>query len=216
MTLCLQGIGKHYARALAPALAGIDLELENGQCLAITGPSGAGKSTLVRIAAGLLAADAGSVRIAGEQPWQAGENAAAAFRRRHIGMLFQGGHLLPELDAESNVALPLLLDGAADARERARQRLAAFGLQHLGRQYPAALSGGEVVRIALLRALVAAPQYVFADEPTGSLDPDSAALVAAALRAAADGGAAVLIVTHDRSLCTIADRHLELRAGKLS
>jgi putative ABC transport system ATP-binding protein len=213
--LCLRAVRKQYAGGGAAVLAGVDLAVARGECVAILGPSGAGKSTLLKIAAGLLAPDAGAVEVDGDEPWRRGEAHAAAFRRRRLGVLFQGGELLPELDVETNAALPLLLDGRPDARACARRRLAEFGIGALARRRPAQLSGGEVVRAALARALVAAPRVILCDEPTGSLDPEAAGVVAGALRTAADRGAAVLVVTHDPALAAAADRRLQLVGGRL-
>lgn len=212
--LCLRGIHKQYAGAAAAALAGIDLEVEPQHCTAVVGHSGSGKSTLLRIAAGLLPADAGAVEVGGQQPWRRRATEAARFRRRHLGVLFQGFHLLAELDVLANVALPLLLDRQPDARPRAQRQLDQLGAGHLAGRRPAQLSGGEAVRAALARALVAGPRLLLADEPTASLDADTAALVIATLRRAADGGAAVLVVTHDRALAAAADRVLQLHAGR--
>lgn len=215
MKLRLRGVRQHYARASRPVLDGIDLVVEPGQLVAIGGDSGAGKTTCWRIAAGLLAADAGEIVFGDRQPWRESARAAAAFRRRHLGLLFQGGFLLEELDVAQNVALPLLLDGSRDAPDRAHAALQRFGVEAIANRRPATLSGGERVRAALARAFVGRPEVLLADEPTASLDPNTATPVIHALRAAADDGAAVLVVSHDRELTAIADTALRLAGGKL-
>ena len=216
MTLLLRAVTKHYAKAPAPALAGIDLDVAAGEFVAIRGPSGTGKTTLLQIAAGLLRPDRGRVEIGGETPWQGREAAAASFRRRHVGFLPQGAPLLDELDVESNTALPLLLDRRADARSCARARLAALGVLALAGRRPRELSGGEALRVALARALVASPRLLLADEPTSHLDPEAAAVAIDALRAARANGTTVVAVTHDPAVAAAADRQLALAGGRLA
>lgn len=213
--LRLRQISKHYARAATPALDAVDLEMAAGECVAITGASGAGKTTLLHVIGGLLAADGGSVEIAGARRWCNGAGDAAAFRRRSLGMLLQGGQLFPELDVETNVALPLLLDRRRDAHATARAQLASCGIAALATRRPHELSGGETVRVGLARALVSRPVLLLADEPTANLDDDNAGRVTRLLQTAAGAGTAVLVVTHDHGIAAVAQRRLRLDRGRL-
>jgi ABC-type lipoprotein export system ATPase subunit len=213
MLVSLRQIRKEFGGVRA--LDGIDLELGPGFTV-LTGASGAGKTTLLQIAGGLLAPDAGEVRFDDRQPWNGGPSARAAFRRRHVGFVFQHGQLLPALDLRDNVALPLLLEGAADARERAERALAAMDLGARSGHWPEMLSGGELQRAALARALIHSPAVVLADEPTGNLDPDLGVVVLQALVAAAARGATVLVATHDARAMPAAGRVLRLCGGRLA
>jgi putative ABC transport system ATP-binding protein len=198
--------------------AGIDLALTAGEVVAITGESGVGKSTLLNIVAGLDAPDAGLVRIAGQDVATLDEPARAALRCRQLGFVFQAFHVLPHLDLARNVALPLALAGMAQAEalRRAEAMLVKVGLGGRGGDWPAALSGGELQRIAIARALVHAPPLVLADEPTGNLDPETARRVLdLLLRQARDEGAAVLIVTHSEMVAAAATRAVRLTASGL-
>ncbi|HEB53705.1 MAG TPA: ATP-binding cassette domain-containing protein [bacterium] len=210
-----RAIQKHYARAAKPTLAGVDLDVDTGEFVAVLGASGVGKTTLLHVLAGLLPSDEGTVEIAGEHPWSRREPERARFRRRTIGLLPQGAPLLDELDAVTNAALPLLLDGAPDADQRARTSLQALGVLDLAARRPRELSGGEALRVALARALVATPPLLLADEPTSHLDPDNARVAIAELRRARDRGCAVVAVTHDPEVAAAADQRLSLCDGRL-
>jgi putative ABC transport system ATP-binding protein len=199
--------------------SGVSLALHAGEVAAITGESGVGKSTLLNIIAGLDSADAGQVQIAGQDVAALPEPALAALRAAQVGFVFQAFHLLPHLDLARNVALPLLLAGEAErpALARATAMLDAVGLQGRGGDWPAQLSGGELQRVAIARALAGRPALLLADEPTGNLDPDTAARVLALLLdAARASGAAVLIVTHSEMVAQAADRRLCLSAAGLN
>lgn len=179
---------------------GLDVRLEAGDLLAVVGPSGSGKSTLLHILAGLDAPDEGEVFLAGRALRGLGADARARLRGEAVGFVFQLHHLLPELSAEENVALPLLLAGVAErsARREARDLLARVGLSPRARARPGVLSGGERQRVAIARAVARRPRVLLCDEPTGSLDAAHAEEVFDLLRAvAAERAGAALIVTHD-------------------
>lgn len=159
-------------------LKGMELTFGRGESLGVVGPSGSGKSTLLMVLAGLERADSGLVEVAGQSLEGLSEDRLAAFRGRNIGIVFQSFHLIPNMTAIENVAVPLELAGAADAFTRAAQELEAVGLGHRLDHYPGALSGGEQQRVALARALAPEPAILIADEPTGNLDAETGRLVA--------------------------------------
>ena len=198
---------------------GLDLAIAPGELVALTGESGAGKSTLLNLVAGLDRADRGTVRVGGTALGDLDEDGRAALRRRDIGFVFQAFHILPHLTLARNVALPLVLlrTSATDARRRADAMLAEVGLDGRGDDFPRVLSGGELQRVAIARALVHAPRLILADEPTGNLDPETAARVLALfverIRAT---GAAALLVTHSAVAAAAADRTLRLADGRLT
>jgi putative ABC transport system ATP-binding protein len=212
----VRGLAKSYGAA--PLLAGIDLDVRAGEWVAIVGESGSGKSTLLNIVAGLDRPDAGEVCIDGKRLDYGDDDALALWRRRHAGFVFQAFHLLPYLDVRDNVALPLALLGVARAErmKRAEAALAAVGLAPMAARRPASLSGGEMQRAAIARALVHAPSLVLADEPTGNLDSDNAARVLQCFGDAVRGSnAAALMVTHSPVAAAAANRTLRLTAGRL-
>jgi putative ABC transport system ATP-binding protein len=199
--------------------SGVDLALAPGEVVAITGESGVGKSTLLNVIAGLDAADAGQVLIGGRNVARLGEPERAALRATALGFVFQAFHVLPHLSLARNVALPCLLAGvnAAEALARAEAMLAEVGLAGRGADWPAVLSGGELQRVAIARALVHRPGLVLADEPTGNLDPETAARVLdLLLNEARQRRAAVLIVTHSEMVAAAADRVLRLSSAGLA
>ncbi|MCZ2415285.1 MAG: ABC transporter ATP-binding protein [Burkholderiales bacterium] len=212
----LIGVRKTFAgRAV---LDGVDLNVRRGERVALLGESGSGKSTLLHLIAGLEPVDAGMVRVAGTEVSALDADAAASFRRSAIGFVFQAFHLLPHLDAARNVAVPLLLNGVAApaALERATAMLARVGLAGRASAWPRELSGGEQQRVALARALVHAPALVLADEPTGNLDPSTAAQALALIADALESsGAALVLVTHSAQAAAIAHRRLRLDARGL-
>jgi putative ABC transport system ATP-binding protein len=195
-------------------LKGVDLDIAQGESLAILGASGSGKSSLMAILSGLERASGGTVTVAGVDFGAMDEDDLARARRGRIGIILQSFHLLPTMTALENVAVPLELAGHEDAFARAGEELAAVGLGHRLDHYPAQLSGGEQQRVAIARAMAPEPAILFADEPTGNLDAATGAaiidLLFARQRAA---GATLLIITHDPSLAKMCDRIVEMRDG---
>ncbi|HZB68929.1 MAG TPA: ABC transporter ATP-binding protein, partial [Sphingomicrobium sp.] len=192
---------------------GLALALEAGEHVAIRGESGSGKSTLLNIIAGLDTADAGEVMVAGTELARLDEAGRTALRRDAIGFVFQAFHILPHLDLVRNVAFPLILQRQprTAALVRAGEMLDAVGLGDRRSSYPRELSGGELQRVAIARALVHAPGLILADEPTGNLDPDTAAQIIALLgRTVKERGAGMLLVTHSPIAAATADRQLVL------
>ena len=197
---------------------GLELKVGAGEFVAVTGESGVGKSTLLNIIAGLDQADSGSVAIAGSALERLTDDERTLLRRDRIGFVFQAFHILPHLTLAQNTALPLVLQHAPakEALARAEALLDAVGLHGRGGDYPRALSGGELQRVAIARALVHRPALILADEPTGNLDPDTAARVMDLFVAQArQSGAAVLLVTHSEVAAAAADRALRLTAHGL-
>jgi ABC-type lipoprotein export system ATPase subunit len=184
--------------------------------VAIRGRSGSGKSTLLHVCGGLDRADAGRIEVAGERLDATRDRRLASLRARRIGFVFQFFHLLPELSGEANVRLAARVRGAhPDADRRVGELIDALGLRPVAGLRPAQLSGGEQQRLALARALVNDPALILADEPTGNLDAEAAELVLRLLRGAADGGRAVVLVTHEAHVAAAADRVLRLEDGRL-
>jgi len=199
-------------------LRDVSLEVRRGEYLAIVGESGSGKSTLLNLIAGLEVPDRGRIVLDGSDLTEADDDARTMLRRRRIGFVFQAFHLLPHLTIAQNVALPLALNGRSprESGERAATMLAAVGLGGTGAAYPRELSGGELQRVSIARALVHRPLLLLADEPTGNLDRDSAAQVLALLRdqVKRESGAGIL-VTHSSLAASTADRVLVLTAEGL-
>jgi putative ABC transport system ATP-binding protein len=197
-------------------LRGITLAIAAGESVSLVGPSGSGKSTLLMVMAGLERPDSGRVAVADVDIGALGEDALATFRGRSIGIVFQSFHLIPNMTALENVAVPLELAGRRDAFERARCELAAVHLTDRVRHYPAELSGGEQQRVAIARALVAEPDILLADEPTGNLDEANGAEIADLLFAArAARGMTMVLVTHDLALARRSDRVVHLQSGRI-
>jgi len=212
--LSIRALGKRYTGPRERSvLAGVDLDLAAGDYVAIMGESGVGKSTLLNLVAGLDRADEGSIRIGDVDLATLDDDALTVLRRERLGFVFQAFHVLPYLTVAANVALPLALLGV-DGREREQRvaaLLAAVGLADRAASFPRELSGGELQRVAIARALVHRPLLVLADEPTGNLDPDSAAAILALLRDQVKGrGAAGILVTHSLAAAQTADRILLL------
>jgi putative ABC transport system ATP-binding protein len=202
-----------------PALRGASLSVSSGEIVAVMGPSGSGKSTLLHCLAGILRPDKGETRFAGRRLDTLREGERSALRRDRFGFVFQSGQLVPELTAEENVALPLLLAGArrGEALREARAWLGRLGLDGLEAHRSGELSGGEAQRVALARALVSHPEVLFADEPTGSLDSLAGEQVMELLSAAArHEGTTVVLVTHDARVAAYADREVIVRDGKVT
>jgi putative ABC transport system ATP-binding protein len=202
-----------------PALRGATIAVQPGEILAVMGPSGSGKSTLLHCLAGILVPDQGEVWFAGQRLDTLGENRRSDLRRDRFGFVFQSGQLVPELTAEENVALPLLLSGTRrrPALAQARPWFGRLGLDGLENRRSGELSGGQAQRVALARGLVAQPEVLFADEPTGSLDSVSGEQVMSLLtRAARDHGTTVILVTHDARVAAYADREVIVRDGQVT
>ena len=195
------------------ALRDVDVSIAAGEFVAIMGPSGSGKSTLLHLVGGLDRPDTGEVLIEGEALAELNDEALAHLRRRRIGFVLQFFNLFPLLNARENVAFPLLLDGRDDALALADLALERVGLSERAKHRPNQLSGGEQQRVAIARSLVTKPAVVLADEPTGSLDSLAGEDVLRLLRAAADDGHAVLLITHHAPAAAYADRVVRLRDG---
>src|SRR6202051_2337936 len=217
--LRLENLGKRYSPDRPAIFDGLELELKPGEYLAVMGESGVGKTTLLNLLAGLDRPDSGRVLLDGVDLSTLNDDAITLLRRRCVGFVFQAFHVLPYLSVEQNVALPLdLLGGTEPERSRRTgEMLAAVGSGPLAARYARELSGGEVQRIAMARALVHRPRLLLAAEPTGNLDPRSAAQTLELLRAQvkADAGAGVLF-THSRTAADTADRILVLDVGGLT
>jgi len=208
MTLHIESLCKSYGDK--PVFRDVSLSVGAGEFVAIMGDSGVGKSTLLNCMAGLDTWDSGRVLLQDQDLGQLKDTALAALRRQHIGFVFQAFHVLPHLDVAQNVGLPLLLLGTPDA-QRVQDMLEAVGLGAMGKRLPQTLSGGQLQRVAIARALVHRPALLLADEPTGNLDPDTAALVMDALVAQTrQHGAALVLVTHSQAATSEADRVIRL------
>ena len=195
----------------------VSLAVAHGDSLAIVGASGSGKTTLLGLLAGLDRPSSGTIALAGERLDQLDEEARARLRRSRVGFVVQGFHLLPALNAEENVMLPLDLDGRDDARERAAEALQRVGLGARRHHYPSQLSGGEQQRVALARAFVHGPGILFADEPTGNLDQRTGGGVGDLLfELNREHGTTLVLVTHDAKLAARCARSLQLREGRIA
>lgn len=216
--LRLVDVGKRYPNGdeVVDALRGVSLTLAPGSFTAVMGPSGSGKSTLLHLAAGLDTPTRGQVVVGGREINDLGADALTRFRRDHVGFVFQAFNLVDHLSVLDNVALPVLLAGKRPEPAWQEQLLDAVGLHGLGNRRPTELSGGQAQRVALARALVTRPDIVFADEPTGALDSQTADQVLALLRdTARDLHQTVVLVTHDPRVATTAERVLFLADGRL-
>jgi len=211
--LRLENLTKRYRSDRPPVFEDLNLELAGGEYVAVMGESGVGKSTLLNLLAGLDSPDSGRVRLLGLEVSAMDDDATTLLRRRAVGFVFQAFHVLPYLTVEQNIALPLELLGvaAAERSRRTAEMMEAVGVAALKRRYARELSGGEVQRIAIARALVHKPRLVLADEPTGNLDPRSAAQILSLLRAQIKANSAAgLLITHSRTAADTADRILML------
>jgi putative ABC transport system ATP-binding protein len=219
VSIALRGAGivKTYSQGedVVSALKGVDVAISGGEFLAITGASGSGKSTLLHILGGLDRPDSGDVWLEDRRLSDLTDEELAAIRRRRLGFVLQFFNLLPTLSALENAAFPLLLDGAGDALDRARASLDAVGLAGRAEHRPSQLSGGEQQRVALARALATGPAVVLADEPTGNLDSATGEEILELLRATADSGQTIVMVTHDVRSASFADRVIRLADGAL-
>jgi putative ABC transport system ATP-binding protein len=212
-----KGLVKSFGQT--PALSGASMGISRGEIVAVMGPSGSGKSTLLHCLAGILVPDDGEVWFDGQRLDTGRDDVRSELRRDRFGFVFQTGQLVPELTAEENVALPLLLGGArrAPAAAEARKWFGRLDLDGLEQRRSGELSGGQAQRVALARGLVSGPEVLFADEPTGSLDSVSAVMVMKLLTAAVrELGTTVVLVTHDARIAAYADREVVVRDGTVS
>ena len=213
MRLKISQLGKRYGDAAV--FSNVSLDVAPGEFVAIIGESGVGKSTLLNCMAGLDSWDEGTVWLNGADLGALNDDQRALLRRRHVGFVFQAFHVLPHLDVAQNVALPLLLLGEPDDA-RVEALLEAVGLKGLGKRLPQQLSGGQLQRVAIARALIHRPGLLLADEPTGNLDPTTAAKVMDALVAQTrEHGASMVLVTHSQAAAARADRVVRLRMEQI-
>lgn len=197
-------------------LKGFSFEVERGTSLGLIGPSGSGKSTLLMVIGGLERADSGVVEIAGQSFETLSEDQLAVFRGRHIGIVFQSFHLIANMTALENVAVPLELAGVPDAFDRARSELESVGLGERVTHYPSELSGGEQQRVAIARALAPRPTILIADEPTGNLDDETGQEIANLMfKIQKERGMTLVLVTHDGGLANSCERVVAIRSGEI-
>ena len=204
------------AAASVHVLKNIDLVIDESEAVGIVGPSGSGKSTLLMVLAGLERLDSGKIVIADTQLHKLGEDALADFRGKNIGIVFQSFHLIANMTALENVAVPLELANTPNPFEIARRELVAVGLGERLNHYPGQLSGGEQQRVAIARALAPSPAVLIADEPTGNLDTDTGKQIADLLfTKQAERGMTMVLVTHDPSLAARCSRQIKVRSGEI-
>ena len=197
-------------------LKGVSVAIERGEAVGLVGPSGSGKSTLLMVMSGLERADSGHVSIVDHDLMALNEDDLARFRGRHVGIVFQSFHLIANMTALENVAVPLELAGVANAFARAEEELNSVGLGDRLSHYPGELSGGEQQRVAIARALVAQPDLLIADEPTGNLDEDTGEDISNLLfKLQKERDMTLLLVTHDLKLAGRCDRAIEIRNGEI-
>lgn len=215
-TLKISGLHKNFQQGATTVevLKGLDLEVETGDFLAIMGASGSGKSTLLHLAAGLLTADAGEIRVGGTDIRTLNDHDLTVFRRRHIGLVFQDFNLIPTLTVAENIALPLLLDRVEPDGAVLDGLLARFDLAARREHTPQQLSGGERQRVAIARALITKPEIIFADEPTGNLDsPAGHAFCELLQKMNREEHATIVMVSHDPVVAAAANRVYLLKDG---
>ncbi|MDV6262619.1 ABC transporter ATP-binding protein [Rhodococcoides yunnanense] len=217
MTLYIENIVAGYVEGdrEVPVLRGVSALAPTGSFTSVMGPSGSGKSTLLRCASGLMGPSSGRVLLDGTDITALSGNDLIRYRRRSMGFVFQSFDLLTALNVQQNVELPLRLDGRRPDRRRTIEMLDIVGLAEFAERSPEQLSGGQRQRVAIARAVVGDPTIVFADEPTGALDINSAANVLRILRSIADSGRTVVMVTHDPVAAATSDRVLFLADGEL-
>jgi putative ABC transport system ATP-binding protein len=204
------------AAASVHVLKSIDLAIGESEAVGIVGTSGSGKSTLLMVLAGLERLDSGEIVIAGTELHKLGEDALADFRGKNIGIVFQSFHLIANMTALENVAVPLELANVPNPFEIAKRELVAVGLGERLNHYPGQLSGGEQQRVAIARALAPSPAVLIADEPTGNLDADTGQQIADLLFSKqAERGMTMILVTHDPSLAARCSRQIKVRSGEI-
>lgn len=195
----------------------ISLDVQTGETVSITGPSGSGKTSLMMVIAGVEKSTGGEVTIAGQTITGLDEDQLAAFRRDHVGVVFQNFHLIPTMTALENVSVGLELAGRTDALERAKEGLDMVGLSHRHDHYPEQLSGGEQQRTALARAFATRPPLLLADEPTGNLDTENGEhIMELLLQMREKYGTTLVLITHDRALAKRTSRQLSMKSGVLT
>jgi len=217
--LRLEAVRKGFRRGREEVLAldGVDLRVDAGGFTALVGPSGSGKSTLLHLAGGLDKPDAGRILLEDRDLSTLSAGERAQLRRRQVGLVFQFFHLIPTLTVAENVELPLVLDGAHTRNGRVGDLLGRVGLSHRADHVPGELSGGEMQRAAIARALVARPRLLLADEPTGNLDSATGGEILDVLcEQVSEEGTALLMVTHDQAAAARANHVLHLRDGRLA
>lgn len=217
----VKGVTKSFRRGAEEihVLSGLDLNVMEGEFLALMGPSGSGKSTLLNLIGGLDSADAGAVEVGSDRIDQLSGRQLAAWRARHVGLVFQFYNLLPVLTAERNVELPLLLShlSKSDRHKHVEVALKVVGLSHRAHHYPRQLSGGEQQRVGIARAIVTDPTLLLCDEPTGDLDRKSGDEILSLLQALnREHGKTIVMVTHDPHASVRASRTVYLDKGQLS
>lgn len=197
-----------------PVLDNVNLDIEAGEKVALVGPSGSGKTTLLWVLSGLLSPTAGSVEVIDKNLYSMTNKMRSKFRSQHMGFVLQFGHLVPELTAAENVMLPVLMNGVyrSEARNQAEELLAAVGVSEVSGSLPAQLSGGQMQRVAVARALIHRPSIILADEPTGALDQGNTTTVVELLtRSQIGANTSTVVVTHDTSQLKFYDRVLDLQ-----
>lgn len=207
----------HVGQQRVRALDGVSLRIAAGEFTSVIGPSGSGKSTLLHLLGALDSPDSGSITFQGEQIGDLGDDRQSEFRRHRVGFVFQFFNLLPTLTAWENVAIPKLLDGTGlrRAKPRALELLDLVGLADRAEHRPAELSGGQMQRVAVARALIMDPPLILADEPTGNLDSKTGAAILELLGAITEKGNSVVMVTHDVGAAHYCDRVITLRDGRI-
>jgi putative ABC transport system ATP-binding protein len=216
----LEGLTKVYdmGRVKVEALKGIDLEIRNGEMVAISGPSGSGKSTLMNLIGCLDTATSGSYHLRGEAVSGLSREELAGIRNRRVGFIFQSFNLLPQISAYENVEMPLLFGGMSRNKRRARvlELMERVGLSDRVEHKPTELSGGEMQRVAIARALAMDPDIILADEPTGNLDTSSGSDIMNLFQELWEQGHTILVITHDPALARRAPRQVEIRDGLIT
>jgi putative ABC transport system ATP-binding protein len=199
------------------ALDGVSLEVRSGEMVALVGPSGCGKSTLLNLVGCVDLPTSGHIFVDGRDTAELGDDALTLLRRDRVGTIFQFFNLLPALTIEANVALPLVLQGipAAEIARRVAPALADVGLADKAHAYPAQVSGGQLQRAAIARAMIHRPAVLLADEPTGNLDSHNGENVLRLLRALADNGQAILMATHSADAAAVCDRTIRMHDGRI-
>lgn len=218
ITTC--NLSKHYAEGdrVVRALDALDLSVDCGEFVSVTGPSGCGKTTLLQLVGALDTPSDGEIEAAGVSLQLASENERTVYRRQEVGIVFQFFNLLPTLTVAENIGLPLRLQGTSvgEITRRVGSILPRVGLENRATHLPQQLSGGEMQRVALARALVHQPRILLADEPTGNLDSENAALVMTLIHQLhSEGDLTLLLVTHSEEVAEMADRRIRMRDGKL-